>query len=249
MDSQTILRLRDSLFESVDPHMHFNRLFDYLPGIYFFVKDRDGRILFANRGLATLYGYASEEGFVGHTDFDVLPARLAEKFRADDEHVMEHGRPLLGIVELFLNPQGIPDWYLTNKLPLWSKSGNVIGIMGAIQSYHGSANASDQRIGVERAVARLREAYAEDTPISYFTELSGMSRRQFEEEFKAAYDTTPHQFRIRLRVTKACELLRETRLSVSDVAIQTGFYDQSALSHHLKTITGYTPLQYRKRFR
>ena len=153
------------------------------------------------------------------------------------------------MVELFLNPQGIPDWYLTNKLPLWSRAGNVIGVMGAIQSYRGSANISDHRVGVEVAVAQLRETYADDTPISHFADLSGMSRRAFEEEFKAVYDTTPHQFRIRLRVTKACQLLRETLLSVSVVAYETGFYDQSSLSHHLKTITGYTPLQYRKRFR
>jgi len=248
LDHDDALALRDEVLDAIDPHLHFNRLFDHLPGMYFFAKDREGHILFANRGLAELYGYESEDAFVGCTDYDVLPAQLADKFRADDVNVMEHGRPLLGIVELFLNPQGIPDWYLTNKLPIWSRSGQVMGIMGSIQAYRGRGTFSEARIGIERTVAHLRAAYAEDTPVSQLAEMSGLPRRQFEEEFKAIYDTSPHQFRIRLRVTKACALLRETQLSVSQIAAQSGFYDQSALSHHLKTITGYTPLQYRKRF-
>ena len=45
------------------------------------------------------------------------PRPLAEKFRADDERVFSTASPLRNIVELFLNQQGIPDWFITQKVP------------------------------------------------------------------------------------------------------------------------------------
>ena len=241
---------RRELFESLDPLGHFNRLFDHLPGVHFFAKDLDGHILFANVGLARLYGFESEDDFVGRTDFEVLPIRLAEKFRRDDVTVMTSGRPMLGIVELFLNPQGIPGWFLTNKLPLRSRDGRVVGLMGSIQSHRETGELGQPLLNadIDVAVSRLRKNYADNMPIRDLAELCGLSVRQFETKFRAIYNTSPNQFRIRLRVMKACELLRNSTASVSTVAMEVGFYDQSALSYHLKTIMGYTPLQYRKRF-
>ena len=242
------MELRQALFYSLDPQSHFNRLFDYMPGIHFFAKDRDGRILFASAGLARLYGYDTEDEFIGRTDFEILPFRLAEKFRRDDVRVIESGEPLLGLVELFLSPEGIPDWYLTNKLPLRSPEGNVVGLMGTIQNHRDAAQREHPILDVDRAVAHLHSTFAENTPIAELADMCNLSARQFEAKFQAAYNTSPHQFRIRLRVRKACELLRDTDASVTAIAIETGFYDQSALAHHLKSVMGYTPLQYRKRY-
>jgi AraC-like DNA-binding protein len=53
---------------------------------------------------------------------------------------------------------------------------------------------------------------------------------------------------IKMRVHMACDLLRDRRLSISDIASQPGFRDQSAFATHFKKNTGYTPLQYRKRY-
>lgn len=239
---------RRRLVSSIDPEYHFNRLFDHLLGIHFFAKDRAGTILFANPGLARLYGFESEESFIGRTDFDVLPIRLAEKFRIDDERVMQTGLPMLNIVELFLTPQGIPDWYLTNKLPLRSSNGDVLGIMGTIQEYRQSASIASEVLDIDRVTAYLRANSVHDTPVSELAEMFGLSTRQLEAKFKSLYNTSPSQFRIRLRLMRACELLRVTDASVSMVAVQTGFYDQSALSRHFKTVMGCTPLQFRKRF-
>ena len=37
----------------------------------------------------TLYGFKTEDDFIGHTDFDLLPRRLTEKFRQDDLAIMQ----------------------------------------------------------------------------------------------------------------------------------------------------------------
>lgn len=240
--------LRRRLFENIDHEAHFNRLFDYLPGVHFFAKDREGRILFANSSLIHLYGYKSEEALIGRTDFELLPLRLAEKFRRDDTRVMSTGSPLVGIVELFPNLQGIPDWFLTDKLPLHAPDRSIIGVMGTIRVHRDAKAASTGMADIDLAVAHLRCTYARSESITSLAQLCGLSVRQFESKFKAIYKLTPSQFRIRLRIMKACELLRDTKQQVSDVAIQTGFYDQSALSYQFKLVMGDTPLQYRKQY-
>ena len=38
---------RDAWMTSLEPSMLFQRLFDHLPGVYFFAKNRDGHLMFA----------------------------------------------------------------------------------------------------------------------------------------------------------------------------------------------------------
>ncbi|MDR1798654.1 MAG: AraC family transcriptional regulator [Bifidobacteriaceae bacterium] len=242
------LKRRRDLLASLNPPVQFTRIFDHLRGVHFFVKDRQGVILFASVGLANLYGFDSEAEFIGRTDFDVLPVGLAEKFRRDDITVMQAAAPMLGIVELFPNAQGIPDWFLTNKFPLRDRSGQVVGLMGSIQTHRASADGAVPARGIEVAVRRMRQDPGEPIAIRKLAELCRMSVRQFEIRFKEAYGLAPNQFRIRLRIMRACELLRDTDAPVAAVAEETGFYDQSALSHHFRKVMGHTPLQYRLRF-
>lgn len=227
---------------------HFNRLFDHLPGVLFFVKNRNGEILFANEGLVRLYGYDNESDFIGRTDFELVPRRMAEKYRADDLKVLETGTPMLNIVELFLNFHGIPEWYLTHKLPVLSKGGHVIGVMGTIQEYKGPDPHGEDLEGIGPAVDYIKSRFRENVPVQRLADLTDLSLRQFERRFKTAFNTTPHQYIIKMRVHRACDMLRDRTLSISDIASELGFTDQSAFATHFKKNMGFTPLQYRKRY-
>lgn len=242
------IRHRAELLARIDPPIQFNRLFDFLRGVHFFAKNPAGEILFASEGLARLYGFDSEEQFIGRTDFEVLPVGLARKFRRDDLSVMSTGRRMLGIVELFPNPQGIPDWYLTNKLPLCDADGTVLGVMGSIQDHREATEQIHPPFGIDIAVTRMRENPAENLSVRELAALCSMSVRQFEIRFKESYRLSPHQFRIRLRIMHACDDLRNSERPIADVATGAGFYDQSALARHFEAVMGYTPRQYRKRF-
>ena len=62
-------------------------------------------------------------------------APIVGVFRRDDTEVLRSGKPMLNSIELFFNRQGIPDWFLTHKLPVRDRRGRVIGIIGVTQSY------------------------------------------------------------------------------------------------------------------
>lgn len=60
--------------------------------------------------------------------FRLFPDELARKFRQDDERILRTGEPMLKIVKLFYR-QGLPDWYPTNKFPVFGKDHCAIGVM------------------------------------------------------------------------------------------------------------------------
>ncbi len=239
---------RKRLLESLGPENRFYHLFDYVEGLSFFAKDRDGVLLAANRHLVGLYGFRTEEELIGHTDFDLLPGRLAEKYRADDLAIMESGEPVTNLVELFLNRQGIPSWFTTSKIPIVSKGGEVLGIVGVIQEYHQHRRKDAGGQDIHEAMNHIYRHYREKVSIQAMAKLCEMSLRQFERKFKSYFNLTPQQFIIKMRIHDSCEMLRTASMPIGEIAFELGFYDQSSFTVQFKKAMGLTPLQYRKRF-
>ena len=131
-----IQKQRRILLNTLSSNTPIYHLFDCIEHVSFFAKDREGVLLAANQYLVELYEFRTETELIGHTDFDLLPRRLAEKFRRDDLQIMERRKPVTKIVEIFLNRQGIPSWFITSKYPILSKANQVLGVMGIIQDYH-----------------------------------------------------------------------------------------------------------------
>jgi len=240
--------LREEFLDDVRPDMAFQLLFDYLPGVLFFAKDRDGRLLAANRGLLDLYGYEESDDFWGVTDFELLPSSLAEKFREDDLKVVRTATPMLEIVEVFISRQGIPGWYLTNKLPIFSKTGEVIGVMGTIQNYDVQGELISPDSDISPALKYIAANFHRNIAIPDLANMSGLSVRQFERKFKLHLKTPPQQFIIKMRIHAACDELRRTRKAISDIATDLGFYDQAAFSRQFRKVMRLTPLRYRKEY-
>lgn len=241
--------LRAAFLESIRPGEAFHLLFDHLPGVLFFAKDREGRLLAANRALLDLYGYAREEDFWGVTDFELLPRSLAEKFRADDLRVIRTGVAMLEIVEVFISRHGIPAWFLTNKIPVRSRDGEVIGVMGTIQDYEKQRELLPADSDISPALQHIGANFHREIPIPGLASLCGLSVRQFERKFKEHLKTPPQQYIIKMRVHAACDELRRSKKLIADIATDLGFYDQAAFSRQFRKHMGMTPLYYRREYR
>lgn len=73
-----------------------------------------------------------------------------------------------------------------------------------------------------------------------------MSEHHFARLFKQSTGLAPHQFLIRERLKLAQQLLITGNLSIAEIALRTGFYDQSHLTRHFKRLTGLTPQRFRR---
>lgn len=70
--------------------------------------------------------------------------------------------------------------------------------------------------------------------IEHMSELSGLSRATLNRAFKKSFGETPMAFLRRLRAERANELLQSNELTLSQIAIECGFYDQAHMSKILK---------------
>ncbi len=90
-------------------------------------KDRENRILRANRAAALANGVEVEE-LEGRTDSEHA-AEQAEKHHRDDLDVIRSSNPKLGILEEFQTPSGEMRMLHTDKIPYRDQHGNIIGVI------------------------------------------------------------------------------------------------------------------------
>ncbi|HEX2779339.1 MAG TPA: AraC family transcriptional regulator [Gemmatimonadaceae bacterium] len=86
----------------------------------------------------------------------------------------------------------------------------------------------------------LRVNQGSPVSIAEMVRLSGLSEYHLIRAFHHVFGLPPHAYHLRLRLALACDLL-ERGLSVSAVAYESGFADQSHLSRKFKAVYGLTP--------
>ena len=222
------------------------QLFDRLKDVCFFIKDAQGRFIYANDALILRLRLKDRSEIIGTTDHDRYPDELADRFVKDDRKVMETGQALVNQVEVLFDDLGTLDWYSTTKSPLYDERGEVIGVMGIFRTYEGSK----KMIASYSAVARSIEIVREESLISV-TELarrSGVSERQLHRRFRDALGMSAQEFTLRNRIQGEAALLRETDEPIASIAVDFGFCDQSAFSKQFVKQLGSTPAVYRRRY-
>lgn len=101
-------------------------LIDAIPEAIY-VKDRQHRLLRANIAMQGIHG----EDLIGKTDhdFDHLPQSLKEKYRADEEVVLNQGNTVTD-EEPIIDFKGNLLWVNVAKVPLYDESGEIVGLAG-----------------------------------------------------------------------------------------------------------------------
>jgi len=224
----------------------FYMLFEHLPGISFFAKNLDYELVCANSAFLERVGLKSEVEVIGKTDYELFPTSLAVRFRSDDEWVITQGKPKLHIVELFINTDGLPGWYLTNKLPILDHEGNIMGLMGTAQNYQYDKKFIQPYLQIEPAIHYIRENFRDSISVQKVADQVQMSIRQLERKFSDTLKMSPREFITKLRLKTACEMLTEGKEPILNIAISLGYYDQSSFTLQFRQHMGITPLQYRK---
>ena len=91
------------------------------------LKDLEGRYVLTNRKYEELF-HVMKSDVLGRTDYDLFPAEIAERFRANDREVLAAGRPL-AMEETAPLDDGIHT-YLSVKFPVEGPGGTVTGVCG-----------------------------------------------------------------------------------------------------------------------
>ena len=81
--------------------------------------------------------------------------------------------------------------------------------------------------------------------LSDLAKLTGISQFHFSRLFKKSVGISPHKYVIQQRVERAKLLLKNPELSVTEIALSSGFNSHSHLSKSFRQFTGLTPSEYR----
>jgi AraC-like DNA-binding protein len=246
MDRTAARRFQADFLARLGDDQPLRRLFDHLPGVAFCIKDRDSRVVCANRAVLAKFGLPDEAAIIGTSDADRYPAALARTFRASDREVIEHGRAVIDRLEVWYTAEGALDWCVVTKLPLTDRHGRVVGVMMAMRPWRGSRRplALDGPAG--DLLDRIRAEPHLPWRAAALARRMGLSTRQFHRRVHALVGIGIKEFILCTRIQRAAELLRHGTGDLPGIARACGFHDQSAFTRAFRRRTGATPERYRR---
>lgn len=100
---------------------------------------------------------------------------------------------------------------------------------------------------LQPAIDYMHEHLQENLSLDSMAQMLGISRYYFIRIFKQTFGITPYQYLLQHRIERAQCLLKQSKLSLSDIAIECGFANQSHLTNHFKRQLGITPKTFRQK--
>lgn len=97
---------------------------------------------------------------------------------------------------------------------------------------------------VRRAQVYITDHLARDLTLNEIAAAVNLSPFHFSRVFKQHTGMSPYQFVLQQRIERAKQLLIRGQHSISAVALEVGFYDQSHFSLHFKRLCRVTPRQF-----
>lgn len=236
----------EAFIDRISPASHFHVVMNQLSDIRVLVKDRKRRFVWVSDNVPSRHGFGSPQEMIGLSDIDINPKSLATTYSKDDLFVLNTGKPIFNKLEISFDEYGLPNWFRVNKAPLYDRQQRVIGIIATIQPLPKNQVLPETSGDLKPVTDWIHAHLGEQVRVDHLASLIHVTARQLERRLKWATGLTPLQFINRCRVMESCRLLRETDNAIGKIAIDVGFYDQSAYTKIFRGQLGLTPLQYRK---
>ncbi|HBK47544.1 MAG TPA: AraC family transcriptional regulator [Xanthomonadaceae bacterium] len=224
------------------PALEMQTLFDALPDVVFFVKDRQGCYTHCNLTLVRRLGRKQRSEVIGKSPLEVFPLPLGGSYMMQDRRVL-CGELIDNQLEVHLYPNRLPGWCLTFKRPL-CEGDDVSGVIGISRDLDPQQGHDTQYEKLRLALAYLHANYAQNVRMRTLVDLTGFSMSKLQRSFRRVFQLTPQQVLAKLRLQMAMHLLHGAQ-SVTEIGHACGFSDQSAFTRQFKSATGMTPREYR----
>jgi AraC-like DNA-binding protein len=135
-------------------------------------------------------------------------------------------------------------------------------VLGLLSILNKMANTNDQRLlsseGYtntlkELDTERMNQVHAyvlrhfrEKIGLKDVASIASMTPTSFSRYFKTHANKTFSEFLTAIRVGFACRLLIEKKMNISQACYESGFYTMSNFNRHFKSVTGHSPIAYKK---
>ncbi len=112
---------------------------------------------------------------------------------------------------------------------------------------HASHPSSRSLMRMASVISHLEKHYAEPVELLELQKIARLSSSALLKRFKEATGVSPIEYLIRVRVSRAIELLRDNDTSITEAAYEAGFSDSNYFARQFRRIMGMSPSEYRER--
>jgi len=237
---------QESFFQQLGDLRQVLDVLDRIPGATFMIKNLDSRYIYMSRALREAIHLRPGCEPVGKTDVDLFPKIIAQNFRQNDLLVFKHGKTLLNEVHAVGFFTHAMKWVYSSKFPLRNRKGKIIGLITINQDYNDVMGEDAELNRLLPAIDHITKNYAERITIGGLAKRCSYSESQFARLFRQRMKMTAYAFVEQVRMHHALDAIEHTARSIAQIALETGFYDQSAFVKRFKKFTGTTPLRHRR---
>jgi AraC family transcriptional regulator len=136
----------------------------------------------------------------------------------------------------------------------WNDTASPIAIQGLVYEIAARLVRADESLDgaqppawLRRVKQRLDEGFAETPSLTELAGIGGVHPTHLARHFRRHYCLTIGEYLRQRRVTAAIELLSRQNLSLTEVALESGFSSHGHLCTVFKRVTGMTPSEFRAR--
>lgn len=98
---------------------------------------------------------------------------------------------------------------------------------------------------IKKSLRYIQHHYQQDISLAELAEHVHMSPGQFGRQFRRMMAQSPITYLVQYRIQRSAQLLQETRMKVSEIAMQVGFRNFSYYNKCFRQYFGMTPSEYR----
>ena len=99
---------------------------------------------------------------------------------------------------------------------------------------------------INKIAELLNDKWNEEVTLKDLSMAANVHPITVSKHFTKYFSCTFGEYRRRLKVEKALQLIRTSNLSLTEIAYECGFYDQSHFTRTFKDLTGFVPRHYEK---
>lgn len=245
IDKAQIKAWQEAFFKAGGPALRLMaEMSENLPSVSLTMKNADLRIMFTNRYNARISGWRSRDDMLGYTSEELYPPDQAAVYMGRDREVFETGVPIIERVYGFVADRSTALNCVTVR-PVEGLDGSRIGTATMYYRADRKMRTTNWYDPIRKSVAYLNDHFAEDVTVEELAALSHYSVAQFRRLFHTLTQMSPSDYIRHTRLNAARTLLTTTDKCITDIALETGFYDHAHFIRTFKAATGKPPARYR----
>lgn len=221
-------------------------LMDLMPEISFYVKDMEGNYVALNRTAWQYCDVKTAEEAYGKGDKDFFAPERVALYQADEQEVIQLGKPILRRIEPAPEMEGSPQLVETIKLPIRNFEGEVVGLIGAHRRMKRQHHFPTSMGKFGDVLDYMHDNAADKLCTKDLAQRAALSESKFTRLFRSKLGVSPLQYIKRVRIENASRLLVETNDTVTSIAQDCGFYEHAHFTRTFKAAMSVSPARYRQ---